>query len=285
MSVQTPTRHAAHSINAPDSRETGTPSPPASRTFLNLGMDHGGSISGNALVYRPALRSSRGPLAVASQCKAYGPGLEAMAIARQSASFTIESFDATGTRLQSGGEPFRVDCRGASVVRARVTDKEDGTYSVAWTPSVSGPYDIAISLHGIPLPHSPWKISVLMPRPDASKCVLKGDALSKAVAREPAAFGKRARMRFVRAELLARRIPLSSSLFPLPSSMHVFPRPGEPHPRAHASSAHAAALRFFFLCRGHSFPLAACLLLAPTPCLFALPVRLAFSPLLARAQR
>ena len=208
MSVQTPTRHAAHSINAPDSRETGTPSPPASRTFLNLGMDH----------YRPALRSSRGPLAVASQCKAYGPGLEAMAIARQSASFTIESFDATGTRLQSGGEPFRVDCRGASVVRARVTDKEDGTYSVAWTPSVSGPYDIAISLHGIPLPHSPWKFSVLMPRPDASKCVLKGDALSKAVAREPAAFGKRARMRFVRAELLARRIPL-------PSSLHVFPLP------------------------------------------------------------
>ena len=135
------------------------------------------------------------------------------------------------------------------------------------------------------MPHSPWKISVLMPRPDASKCVLKGDALSKAVAREPAAFGKRARKRFVRAELLARRIPLYSSLFPLPSSMHVFPRPGEPHPRAHASSAHAAALRFFFFMRWASFPLAACLLLAPTPCLFALPVRLAFSPLLARAQR
>ena len=122
------------------------------KTILALDNTLGGSISSQALCFRPSLRSHRGPLSVASQCKAFGPGLESLAIARQTASFTIESYDASGVKLQSGGEPFRVDCRGASSVRARVADNEDGTYTVTWTPTVSGKYDIAISLHGIPLP-------------------------------------------------------------------------------------------------------------------------------------
>ena len=174
----------------PDSPDSPSRSPGKSaKQVLKLDPSLGGSISPRAIAFRPALRSQRGgPLAVASQCKAYGPGLEAIAIARQGANFTIESFDAMGTRLQSGGEPFRVDCRGASTVRARVTDNEDGTYSVSWTPSVSGKYYLAISLHGSSLPQSPWCVSCLMPRPDPTKCVLRGEALARAVAREPAAF-------------------------------------------------------------------------------------------------
>lgn len=56
---------------------------------------------------------------------------------------------------------------------------------------MSGSYEIAISLHGIPLPASPYPITVLMPRPDPTKCILKGDALNKAIAREQAGFGPR----------------------------------------------------------------------------------------------
>ena len=56
-------------------------------------------------------------------------------------------------------------------------------------PPVSGHYDIAISLHGLALPDSPYSVAVMMPRPDAANCQLKGDALSTAVAREGATFG------------------------------------------------------------------------------------------------
>ena len=54
--------------------------------------------------------------------------------------------------------------------------------------AVSGEYHIAISLHGASLPGSPFAITVSSSRPDPMRCVLKGDALHRAVAREQASF-------------------------------------------------------------------------------------------------
>ena len=125
--------------------------------------------------------------AVASQCKAHGQGLET-AIARKIARFTIEACDSEGRQLPHGGEKFNVMLSGSSVVRARVTDKEDGIYSVEYKTSSSGPYTISILLHGAPLPGSPFEMRVLMPRPDATQCTVRGDALEKAAARESMAF-------------------------------------------------------------------------------------------------
>lgn len=150
------------------------------------------TLTAKAYAYRTSLRKgSGGPIAVAASCKVHGPGLE-NSIAGGKATFTIEAADAEGNRIETGGEPFRVDLRGSSFVRCRVVDNENGTYSASYVPSVSGTYDIAVTLHGVSLPGSPFGISVLMPRPDASKCVLRGDALLKATAREQAAFGTRA---------------------------------------------------------------------------------------------
>ena len=87
------------------------------------------------LAYRPGLRSERNvPVAVASECKCSGNGLSA-AIIRQAAHFTIEAYDETGNKLPVGGEPFKVDLRGSSLVRARVTDNENGTYTVSYVPT------------------------------------------------------------------------------------------------------------------------------------------------------
>ena len=87
------------------------------------------------LAYRPGLRSERNvPVAVASECKCSGNGLSA-AIIRQAAHFTIEAYDETGNKLSVGGEPFKVDLRGSSLVRARVTDNENGTYTVSYVPT------------------------------------------------------------------------------------------------------------------------------------------------------
>ena len=125
--------------------------------------------------------------AVALQCKAHGKGLET-AIAKRRAAFTVELCSADGKRCAQGGETLTVNVTGTSVCRARVNDNEDGTYSVEYKAAASGPYQVSVLLHGAPLPHSPWKISVLMPRPDPSQCIVRGDALSRTSAREIAAF-------------------------------------------------------------------------------------------------
>jgi hypothetical protein len=126
-------------------------------------------------------------LAVAARCVAYGDGLET-AIARKHARFTIEARDTEGNKMPHGGDNFTVTIHGASVVRARITDKEDGTYSCEYKTGSSGVYTVNILLHGAPLADSPFELKVLMPRPDAAQCVVKGEALSKAAAREISAF-------------------------------------------------------------------------------------------------
>ncbi len=124
---------------------------------------------------------------VASRCKVHGKGI-ATAIARQPATFTIEAVDAGGQRVIQGGDVFRVDVRGSSVVRARVTDHEDGTYTCKYVPSTSGAYTISVSLHGVATAGSPHQVSVLMPRPDPPQCLLRGEALRSCIAHAATAF-------------------------------------------------------------------------------------------------
>lgn len=125
--------------------------------------------------------------AMAIFSKAHGKGLES-AIARKLAKFTIEARDAEGARMQHGGDTFTVTIHGASVVRARVQDNEDGTYSVEYKAAASGAYSISVLLYGLALPESPWSLNVLTARPDAEQCHLHGAALTRAAARETMSF-------------------------------------------------------------------------------------------------
>ena len=125
--------------------------------------------------------------AVASKCSAEGKGLE-VAIARKKASFVIQTRAADGTPCEQGGELFSVSVTGTSVVHARVHDKEDGTYVVEYKASTAGKYNVSIMLHGLALPGSPWKVEVVMPKPDAAQCYVRGDALTAAAAREVVSF-------------------------------------------------------------------------------------------------
>ena len=125
--------------------------------------------------------------AVASCCNASGKGLQS-AIARRKSSFLVEANTADGVRCQQGGEIFSVKVNGPSVLHARVQDNEDGTYLVEYKPQASGPYSVSVLLHGVPLPGSPWRLDVAMPRPDAAQCICRGDALTAATARETSSF-------------------------------------------------------------------------------------------------
>ena len=124
---------------------------------------------------------------VSRKCTITGDGMHT-AMVRQLASFIIEARDAEGNQQPSGGETFKVSVRGSSQVRARVLDKEDGTYVVEYKPSTSGTYSISVTLNGVSLPDSPMRIECLTPSPSADKCMLKGDALHSAKAREVASF-------------------------------------------------------------------------------------------------
>ena len=89
------------------------------------------------------------------QYTAHGPGLEAVTV-REPAHFTVEALSEDGSRMTTGGEPIVVTIRGVSRVRARVTDNEDGTYSVVWKPTVSGHYNIMISVLGVSIDGCPF---------------------------------------------------------------------------------------------------------------------------------
>lgn len=134
------------------------------------------------------------PTKVASplHCKAQGDGLH-MATVRRAATFTIIACDEQGEKIGHGGDTFFVAIRGASRVRARVTDNEDGTYTVEYKPSVSGLYSISVSVFGLPLSGSPFAVSAITPAPDAENCELRGEALRKAVSRHPHQFEVRFR--------------------------------------------------------------------------------------------
>jgi P2-related tail formation protein len=123
----------------------------------------------------------------AVECRVSGDGV-AKAAVRHEAEFLIEARDATGQRRTSGGDAFFVAIRGASRVRARVTDNEDGTYGVLWKPPQSGAYEIAVSYFGHPLPGSPYQLHATKPVPYAPNCIVRGGALNNAVARASQSF-------------------------------------------------------------------------------------------------
>jgi hypothetical protein len=125
--------------------------------------------------------------AVSSCSTATGQGLTT-AVARKLSRFSIEACAADRMRCRQGGLHFTVTITGAALVRARVTDKEDGTYVVEYKAPSSGQYSVSVLLHGAPLPGSPWRLEVVMPRPDAAQSTARGDALSRTIAAHISAF-------------------------------------------------------------------------------------------------
>ena len=114
-------------------------------------------------------------------------------MAKTRATFDIEAYDQNGDKRPVGGDPFSVSVRGAAPVYAKVADNGDGTYRVEYKPSTSGAYSIAITLHGVPMHGSPFPLTVLVPRADASRCNVKGDALRQTVARQASSFARESR--------------------------------------------------------------------------------------------
>ena len=143
--------------------------------------------SARALSHRRMERLPHECAAVARRSMVSGEGL-GHAIALQTGHFQIEACDASGHRLATGGDPFVVAIRGCALVTTRVHDLADGSYICEYRVPVSGAFQVSVSLHGSPVAGSPYTLHVMRPQPRASKCVLRGAALQRAVAGELASF-------------------------------------------------------------------------------------------------
>ncbi|XP_051528401.1 filamin-B [Myxocyprinus asiaticus] len=114
-----------------------------------------------------------------SKVKISGPGVGSSVRAKIPQNFTVDC-------SKSGVAPLSVSVTGPKGVAEPVdiTDNGDGTHTVAYTPSVEGPYSVAVKYADEEIPRSPFKLRVL-PTHDASKVRASGPGLTTGV---PASF-------------------------------------------------------------------------------------------------
>lgn len=118
---------------------------------------------------------------------AEGPGLEGGEQNKEGV-FTIHSVDGDGNPVTTGGDPFEVKVTGPDgEVKPSITDNNDGTYTVKYTPDGHGDYKIDVSLHDEPIKDAPFHVKI-KPAPDASKSWAEGPGLEEAWDNEPAVF-------------------------------------------------------------------------------------------------
>lgn len=102
--------------------------------------------------------------ATSHHCFATGSGVDPSGgiFSNETSRFTIVACDATGAPRSEGGDGFRVSItpRHAGTGSMVCHDQGDGTYSVSWTPVVSGRYLVAVTLGRVHIRGSPYRISV-----------------------------------------------------------------------------------------------------------------------------
>jgi uncharacterized protein (DUF2141 family) len=117
---------------------------------------------------------------------AEGPGLVEGKTTRSNP-FTIHAIDADGNAVPHGGDPFVVGISGPSSSPANIKDNGDGTYSVDYVVDTAGDYVIDVSLHGLPIKDSPFKV-LIKPNVDPNFSYAEGPGLEGAVDNEEAHF-------------------------------------------------------------------------------------------------
>jgi len=98
------------------------------------------------------------------QSWAEGPGLTA-GKTRKPCEFTIHAVDGDGNPVKTGGDPFQVSITGPEQVHPKLSDNQNGTYSVVYQVESPGDYKIDVTLHDSPIrdspfhPHIKWNVA------------------------------------------------------------------------------------------------------------------------------
>eukprot|EP01133_Synstelium_polycarpum_P007481 gene7481-8752_t len=115
-----------------------------------------------------------------------GPGFDA-AQARRPTQFTIHSVGVDNSPCNSGGDPFAVSISGPHQVDVAITDNNDGTYTVAYTPEKPGDYEILVTLNEKPIKDIPKAIHI-KPAADPNQSYAEGPGLEAGECFQPSKF-------------------------------------------------------------------------------------------------
>jgi filamin len=97
----------------------------------------------------------------AGQSIAFGPGLQDGIPDTLPTHFTIQAKDRHGNNMKRGGDPFEVKIQGPKgTVDAKLTDNNDGTYTVDYSPSNAGKHRIDVNLKNQPIKDAPFTVLV-----------------------------------------------------------------------------------------------------------------------------
>eukprot|EP01104_Vermistella_antarctica_P021500 TRINITY_DN975_c0_g1_i1.p1 TRINITY_DN975_c0_g1~~TRINITY_DN975_c0_g1_i1.p1 ORF type:complete len:831 (+),score=248.61 TRINITY_DN975_c0_g1_i1:196-2493(+) len=126
--------------------------------------------------------------ATAANSYAEGPGL-VEGRAGEEAQFTIYAVDHNGNKRNSGGDPFKINIDGPQTIEPEVSDNDDGTYTVTYTPDKRQPgdYKVSVTLFDKDIKDAPFSVLV-KPASDAGKSYAEGPGLNAIVDNETAAF-------------------------------------------------------------------------------------------------
>lgn len=115
-----------------------------------------------------------------------GPGFEA-AQAKRPTQFTIHSVGLDNKPCNAGGDPFQVSITGPHQVDVSITDNDDGTYTVNYTPEQPGDYEINVSINDEPVKDIPKAIHI-KPAADPEKSYAEGPGLEGGECFQPSKF-------------------------------------------------------------------------------------------------
>ncbi|KAL3058091.1 hypothetical protein OYC64_010302 [Pagothenia borchgrevinki] len=99
------------------------------------------------------------PAVDTSKIKVFGPGVEKQAIFREATTeFTVDAHPLS----RRGGDHVKAEVKNPSgaLTECQITDREDGTYSVEYTPFENGVHSVQVFYDNTPVPKSPFRVTV-----------------------------------------------------------------------------------------------------------------------------
>jgi hypothetical protein len=97
----------------------------------------------------------------ARQTRMFGPGLERAQVGA-TATFVVETRNAKGQPVRTGGAPFKLHVDGPSSGQApeiqSIVDNGDGTYTAKYVPQVAGNHEVRVTLRGQNVAQSPVRV-------------------------------------------------------------------------------------------------------------------------------
>ncbi|XP_062316362.1 filamin-A isoform X1 [Osmerus eperlanus] len=126
------------------------------------------------------------PAVDASAVRVFGPGVEGKGVFREATTeFTVDARSLT----QTGGDHIKtvISNPSGSLTDASLTDRQDGTYTVEYTPYEEGPHSVAVAYDGSPVPKSPFRVPVTEGC-DPARVRVHGPGLQSGITNKPNKF-------------------------------------------------------------------------------------------------